>query len=47
MKKKKKKQDRPNVAPGMTDFIEKEATRQEKRKGDVTRVTTLSYDETH
>ncbi|WP_169726470.1 hypothetical protein [Desulfotruncus alcoholivorax] len=46
MKKKNKKKDEPSVAPGMTDFLEKKATREEKRKGDFTRVTRLSYNET-
>ncbi|SFQ99323.1 hypothetical protein [Desulfoscipio geothermicus] len=46
MKKERKKTTRPRVAPGMSDFSEKKATREEIRKGNFTRVTRLSYDET-
>jgi len=46
MKKKSSKKDEPTVAPGMKDFLEKKATREEIRQGDFTRVTRLSYDET-
>ncbi|SFQ99291.1 hypothetical protein [Desulfoscipio geothermicus] len=45
--KKERKKTRPQVAPGMSDFLEKKATREEIRKGNFTRVTRLSYDETH
>ncbi len=37
--------NRPVVAPGDEDYLEKEATRKEKKKGNFTRVTELSYDE--
>lgn len=37
----------PTVAPGMRDFLEKDAAPEEVEKGDYTKVTTLSYDETH
>jgi len=37
----------PTVAPGMRDFLEKDAAPGEVKKGDYTKVTTLSYDETH
>ena len=37
----------PTAAPGMRDFLEKDAAPEEKEKGDYTKVTTLSYDETH
>lgn len=41
----RKDRDRPIVAPGDEDYLEKEAAREEKKKGEFTRVTTLSYDE--
>ncbi|PKM82725.1 MAG: hypothetical protein CVU89_04285 [Firmicutes bacterium HGW-Firmicutes-14] len=37
----------PAVAPGMRDFLEKDADPEEIKEGESTRVTTLSYDETH
>lgn len=36
---------RPVVAPGMTDYLELEATEEEIKRGDYTLVTRLSYDE--
>ncbi|WP_198006926.1 hypothetical protein [Desulforamulus reducens] len=42
-----KKQEKPLVAPGMRDFLEKGASSEEIKRGDFTKVTTLSYDETH
>ncbi|KNZ70816.1 hypothetical protein Tfer_0495 [Thermincola ferriacetica] len=38
---------RPTVAPGMRDFLEEEASPKEIANKDYTKVTTLSYDETH
>ncbi len=46
MRRKRRRHNKPKVAPGMTDFLEKEATRKEIRRGKFTRVTRLSYDET-
>lgn len=44
---KKRSNDEPTVAPGIDDQEElnAEATSQEKKKGDFTSVTNLSYDE--
>ncbi|WP_459911148.1 hypothetical protein [Desulfotomaculum defluvii] len=42
-----KKEQEPVVAAGMRDFLEKSATPHQVEKGDFTKVTTLSYDETH
>lgn len=36
---------KPVTAPGDEEYLEKEATREEKKKGNYTRVTRLSYDE--
>ncbi|AGL02187.1 hypothetical protein [Desulfoscipio gibsoniae] len=35
----------PTVAAGDDNFLEKDAGKKDKAKGDYTRVTTLSYDE--
>lgn len=35
----------PVAAPGDYDFLEEKATRKEKKKGEITRVTRLSLDE--
>lgn len=45
--KSKKSKEAPTVAPGMRDFLEKKATPEEIKKGHFTRVTNLSFDETH
>ncbi len=37
----------PTVAPGMRDFLVRDAAPEEVEKGDYTKVTTLSFDETH
>lgn len=45
----KKKRKQPTVAPGMNmndDALEKEATEEEKRRGEVTPVTRLFLDRT-
>jgi len=36
---------KPVAAPGDDDYLEEKATRQEKKTGEFTRVTQLSYDE--
>ncbi|MEW6064240.1 hypothetical protein P378_04260 [Desulforamulus profundi] len=43
----KKAKAKPDVAPGMYDFIEQDASPEEIKRGEFTRVTTLSFDETH
>ncbi|GAB6158944.1 hypothetical protein JCM39194_21440 [Desulfotomaculum varum] len=45
--KKKAGQNKPQVAPGMRDFLAEKASPEEIKRGQFTRVTTLSYDETH
>jgi hypothetical protein len=35
----------PRFAPGHEDLLEQPATEEEKKRGEFTRVTTLSYDE--
>ncbi|WP_214659053.1 hypothetical protein [Candidatus Formimonas warabiya] len=35
----------PTIAPGMEDILEQKATKKEKKAGETTRVTTLSWDE--
>ncbi len=35
----------PRFAPGNEDLLEQPATEEEKKRGEFTRVTTLSYDE--
>lgn len=45
MKKMRSKKKEPTLAPGDKGMLEKSASKQEIRKGDFTRVTTLSYDE--
>ncbi|SHE57433.1 hypothetical protein SAMN02745133_00685 [Desulforamulus putei DSM 12395] len=45
--KKKTENKSPVVAPGMYDFLEQDATPEEIKRGEFTRVTMLSYDETH
>ncbi|MCL6478149.1 MAG: hypothetical protein K6T65_07005 [Peptococcaceae bacterium] len=45
MKKEKEKDWEPSLAPGNKEILEISATREDKRKGNFTRVTTLSYDE--
>lgn len=47
MARKSKQQREPLVAAGMRDFLEKSATPEQIKKGDFTKVTRLSYDETH
>lgn len=42
-----KHQGPPTVAPGMDDFLEQAASQQEIKNGEFTKVTRLSYDETH
>ncbi|MGC4377434.1 hypothetical protein WD019_10910 [Fictibacillus sp. Mic-4] len=44
---KKRNEDEPKYAPGMDDQEElnRDATKEEIKKGDYTEVTTLSYDE--
>lgn len=42
-----KLQESPTVAPGMDDFLEQEASEKEIKSGRFTKVTRLSYDETH
>ncbi|WP_169843579.1 hypothetical protein [Desulforamulus ferrireducens] len=37
----------PTVAPGMDDFLEQDASPKEIKRGEYTKVTRLSYDETH
>lgn len=39
------KRDKEKIAPGMKDELNRKATKEEKRKGDTTLVTTLSWDE--
>lgn len=39
------RKEKPVAAPGDEEFLEKEATPEEKKRGNFTRVTTLSYDE--
>ncbi|MBF7082538.1 hypothetical protein IT084_06035 [Desulfallas sp. Bu1-1] len=46
MKEKRNGNRKPKVAPGSEDILQQKATREEIRKGDFTRVTRLSYDET-
>lgn len=41
----KKKETTPTFAPGLEDKLEEEATPEEIRRGDFTRVTRLSFDE--
>jgi hypothetical protein len=47
MSKKDKNENGPTLAPGMDDSeeLEKQATKEEVEKGEVTNVTTLSFDE--
>jgi len=40
-------EEEPTVAPGMKDFLEAEASPEEVEKGEYTRVTRLTWDETH
>ncbi|MDQ0154615.1 hypothetical protein [Robertmurraya andreesenii] len=44
---KKKKQEEPTMAPGMSDHeeLEQSATNEEIERGEFTEVTNLSYDE--
>lgn len=37
--------NKPAFAPGDKDMLEKNATEQDKKNGNVTKVTRLSYDE--
>ena len=39
------KKKEPTIAPGMDYLLDKEATGEERKKGDTTKVTTLEYDE--
>lgn len=45
MKKTKEKKKEPALAPGNKEILEQSASKEEIRKGDFTRVITLSYDE--
>lgn len=45
MKKLKRKQMKPSLAPGNKEILEKSASKEEIQKGNYTRVVTLSYDE--
>lgn len=45
MKRAKKQEKTPAFAPGMDNELERGATKEEKKKGKVTKVTHLSYDE--
>ncbi|WP_169729206.1 hypothetical protein [Fictibacillus gelatini] len=47
MKKRNEEKNEPKYAPGMDDQEElnRDATKEEIKKGDYTEVTTLSYDE--
>lgn len=47
MMKKPTPESAPTLAPGLDDEkqLEKEASKEERAKGEVTEVTTLSYDE--
>ncbi|MEG6522275.1 hypothetical protein [Desulfotomaculum sp. 1211_IL3151] len=47
MVRKNKKQQELVVAAGMSDFLEKSAAPEQIEKGEFTKVTRLSYDETH
>jgi len=40
-----KKGDSKKIAPDMEDALNRKATKEEKRKGNTTLVTTLSWDE--
>lgn len=40
-----KENKKPIVAPGDDEYLERNATRKEKKKGEFTRVTRLSWDE--
>ena len=42
---KKKKKQEPTLAAGNEDLLNEKASREDIKKGDFTRVTTLSYDE--
>lgn len=42
-----KDKQQPTVAPGMDDFWEQDASPKEIKRGEYTKVTRLSYDETH
>ncbi|MCL6560302.1 MAG: hypothetical protein K6U74_16210 [Firmicutes bacterium] len=44
MKRKKMKKE-PSLAPGNKEILEQRAGKEDIRKGNFTRVTTLSYDE--
>ncbi|MGQ9557627.1 MAG: hypothetical protein ACUVTU_06705 [Desulfurispora sp.] len=39
------KKTSPNIAPGSAEELERSASEEERRRGDFTRVTRLSYDE--
>ncbi len=41
----KPKNKKPSVAPGNKEFLEAKASKEEVKKGNHTKVTTLSYDE--
>ncbi|CCO08788.1 hypothetical protein [Desulforamulus hydrothermalis] len=45
--KKKAGPSKPQAAPGMRDFLAEKAGPEDIKRGQFTRVTTLSYDETH
>lgn len=45
MKRIKGRKKEPSLAPGSKGILEKGASEKDKRKGNFTRVTTLSYDE--
>jgi len=42
---KKPKKEKPSAAPGNKEFLEAKASKEEIKKGNYTKVTTLSYDE--
>ncbi|AEG16262.1 hypothetical protein G7K71_09615 [Desulfofundulus sp. TPOSR] len=42
---KRLKKKEPRFAPGKEDLLEQPATPEEKKRGEFTRVTTLSFDE--
>lgn len=39
------KKNSPNIAPGNDEELERSASKEERRRGDYTRVTRLSFDE--
>jgi flagellar biosynthesis/type III secretory pathway M-ring protein FliF/YscJ len=47
MRKEEKREETPTVAPGMSDLeeLETNATEEEVKRGDYTKVVTMSFDE--